>query len=240
MKKICNKFWKNLNDAHVCMDELVVLPECGDCGFVEYFDYKAERVIKEKKIFASFEKENKLMLEYPEPDCNEPNVIERFFESPFIVAKNHTFEGVFAIDISNYINDLEHDRFQNLLAYIKANPLPVYLLMLYSDDENVINRVYTKLLYHMDIVKTVLPIPTQKQLLNYTIENLERMFGEISLEIKEYFVDYYAKNTVGYDTADYLIRYLKLSGFRGELKEIEDVFKSLERKSSANYHPIGF
>jgi hypothetical protein len=43
-----------------------------------------------------------------------------------------------------------------------------------------------------------------------------------------------------YDTADYLIRYLKLSGFKGELKEIETVVQSLDKKSSGNYHPIGF
>jgi hypothetical protein len=222
------------------MDELVILPETGDCGFIEYFDYKAEKVVQEKKIFASFAKQNKLMLEFPEPECNEPNVVERFFESPFIVAQNHNFEGVFAIDISNYINDLEHDRFQSLLAYIKANPLPVYLLMLYTDKTEVADRVYTALLHHMDIIKTVLPKPTHQQLYNYTIENLENLFGEISADIKDFFNNYYAKNSVGYDTADYLIRYLKLSGFKGELKEIETVVQSLDKKSSGNYHPIGF
>ncbi len=240
MRKLCDEFWSGLNDAHVCMDELVILPETGDCGFIEYFDYKAEKVVQEKKIFASFAKQNKLMLEFPEPECNEPNVVERFFESPFIVAQNHNFEGVFAIDISNYINDLEHDRFQSLLAYIKANPLPVYLLMLYTDKTEVADRVYTALLHHMDIIKTVLPKPTHQQLYNYTIENLENLFGEISADIKGFFNNYYAKNSVGYDTADYLIRYLKLSGFKGELKEIETVVQSLDKKSSGNYHPIGF
>lgn len=240
MKKLCNEFWSSLNDAHICMDELVILPENGDCGFIEYFDFKAEKVVQEKKIFASFAKQNKLMLEFPEPDCNEPNVVERFFESPFIVAQNHNFEGVFAIDISNYINDLEHDRFQSLLTYIKSNPLPVYLLMLYTDKKDVADRVYTALLHHMDIIKTVLPVPTQQQLYEYTIENLEKLFGEVSTDIKAFFNDYYSKKSVGYDTADYLIRYLKLSGFKGELKEIEAVVKSLDKKSSGNYHPIGF
>lgn len=238
MKKLCNDFWLGLNEAHACMDELVVLPECGDCGFLEYFDYKTQKVVQGKKIFASFEQQNQLMLEFPEPTCTEPNVVERFFESPFIVAQNHNFEGVFAIDISSYANALEHDRFQALLSYIKANPLPVYLLMLYSDDPEVIDRVYTKLLHHMDVVKTVFPAPTRTQLLDYTVEKMEAQFGPLSPEIKEYFVHYYEKNETGYDTADYLVRYLRLSGFRGEKKEVESVICSLRRtvKSSS----IGF
>ena len=240
MKKLCDEFWNGLNSAHVCMDEFVVLPENGDCGFVEYFDYKAEMVVKEKKIFAFFEPQNKLMLEFPEPDCTEDKVVEKFFESPFIVANNHNFEGVFAIDITNYINDLEHDRFNSLLAYIKANPLPVYMLMIYSEDEEVINRVYTKLLHHMDIIKTVLPSPTKKQLLDYTVENFKKEFGSISIKIKQYFVRYYDKNNVGYDTIDYIIRYLKLTGFNGTLEEIESVIKNLEDKHSNKYRRIGY
>jgi len=114
------------------------------------------------------------------------------------------------------------------------------MLMLYSGDDEVINRVYTKLLHYMDIVKTVLPSPTQQQLLEYTTENLERMFGPVSEEIKAYFVSYYAKSNLGYDTVDYLIRYLKLSGFNGRLEEIKKVLESLGTKSSTDYHRIGF
>ena len=71
--------------------------------------------------------------------------------------------------------------------------------------------------------------------LDYKLEQ-ETLNTEIDLALN----DYYSKKSVGYDTADYLIRYLKLSGFKGELKEIEAVVKSLDKKSSGNYHPIGF
>ena len=59
MRKICDEFWKTVNPAYACINELVVLPENGDCGFVEYFEYKAERIIDEKKIFSSFAPQNK-------------------------------------------------------------------------------------------------------------------------------------------------------------------------------------
>ena len=121
MKKLSDKFMNSVNPEFACINELAVLPENGDCGFIEYFDYKADRIIEMKKIFSSFSSQNKLMLEYPGADCKESDVFERFFESPSVIADNHNFEGLFAIDISNYINKLEHERFQALISYIKAN-----------------------------------------------------------------------------------------------------------------------
>lgn len=242
MRKICDEFWKTVNPAYACINELVVLPENGDCGFVEYFEYKAERIIEEKKIFSSFAPQNKLMLEYPEPDCKEPNVFEKFFESPCVVAQNHNFEGLFAIDISNYVNKLEHDRFLSLISYIKANPQTVYILFFYSDNEKEMQRVYRALLHHIDIIKTVLPEPTQAQLLDYTLEGLSNLNVPLENGIKEFFIDFYAKNKVGYDSADFLIRHLKLSGFKGTLEEVRTQIESLDiqNATSGNYTGMGY
>lgn len=242
MKKICDKFWNSVNPAYACINELVVLPESGDCGFIEYFEYKVAKIIEEKKIFSSFAPQNKLMLEYPEPDCKEPNVFERFFESPLVVSQNHNFEGLFAIDISNYTNKLDHDRFLSLISYIKSNPQTVYVLFFYSDNEKEIQRVYRTLLHHIDIIKTVLPSPTKEQLMDYTLCGLIKLCAFLESGIDSAFDEFYSKNKVGYDTADYLIRQLKLAGFNGTLSEVKATIESLdiEVESKRTYTGIGY
>lgn len=245
MKKICEAFWEQVNPAHACINEVVALPELGDCGFVEYFEYKAKRIIEEKKIFASFAQQNMLMLEFPEPDCAEPRVFERFFESPAVVAQNHNFEGLFAIDISNYVNGtqhLEHDRFLSLISYIKANPQTVYILFFYSDDVKEIQQVYSTILHHIDVVKTVLPEPTRQQLLDYTIEGLSELYTPLEDGILAFFQAFYNENKLGYDSADYLIRQMKLSGFQGTLEEIRKHIANIDIQSltSGSYNGWGY
>ncbi len=242
MKKIHAEFWKTVNPAYSCINELVVLPENGDCGFVEYFEYKVSKIISEKKIFSSFAPQNKLMLEFPEPDCREPYVFEKFFESPAVVAQNHNFEGLFAIDISNYINKLDHDRFLSLISYIKSNPQTVFILFFYSDNEKEIQNIYRTILHHIDIVKTVLPEPTKEQLVEYTLEGLKTLSEPLEDGIKEFFESYYTKGNVGYDSADYIIRHLKLSAFKGTLKEVENRIANLDIQTatSGNYSGLGY
>ena len=239
MKKLCDNFWKGINPAYACMNELVVLPEDGDCGFSEYFDYKAGEIIKRKKIFSSMEQQNKLALVFPEPDCKEYNVFERFFESPTVIAENNNFEGLFAVDISNYVNNLNHERFLSLISYIKANPQTVYALIFYTNDEKEIQRVYSALLHHMDIVKTVLPLPTREQLVDYTFEELNRLNGNTDSAIREALSAFYARNRVGYDAADFLIRYFKLNGFDGTVEAFNQAFANLDlRSSTASTYPL--
>lgn len=242
MRKLSESFWNSVNPKHACINELVVLPESGDCGFIEYFEDKVSKIISEKKIYSSFAPQNKLMLEFPPPDCNEPDVFGKFFESPFIVAENHDFEGLFAIDISNYVNRLDHDRFMSLISYIKANPQTVYILFFYSDDEKKIQNVFKTLLYHIDIIKTVLPEPTKEQLLAYTLEGLGTLCDSLEEGISEYFSDFYSKNKIGYDSADHLIRHLRFLKFTGTLAEVEKHMKNLDIQAvtSGNYTGLGY
>jgi len=227
MKKISNDFWETVNPAYACLNELVVLPEVGDCGFMEYFDKKASAVISRKKIYSIVDSESTLMLEYPEPESQQSNIFELFFESPSVVAQNQKFEGLFGIDISNYVNRLNHDRFVSLISYINSNPDIVFVLFFYSDSKKEIERVHTSLMHHMDIVKTILPPPAPSQLLDYTMEGITNLCNSAEAGIENHLSTFYAKNRVGYDSADYLLRNLKLSGFKGSLKELQDMMATL-------------
>lgn len=242
MKKLSKEFWDSVNPAFACLNELVVLPESGDCGFIEYFDEKAATVLSRKKIYSAIDSQSKLMLEYPEHDCPDPNAFKRFFESPSVVAQNQIFEGLFAVDISNYVSNLNHDRFSELLSYIKANPQIVFILFFYSDNEKEIERVHTTLLHHMDFVKTLLPEPSSTQLLTYTLDGMAKLCGALEDGIEHFLSEFYAKNKVGYDSADYLLRHLKLSAFRGTLQEVQSLMAVLNVPTATGdrYTGIGF
>lgn len=238
MEKLSTSFWAGVNPAYACMNELVALPENGDCGFAEYFEYKAAKIVENKKIFSSFAQQNKLMLIFPEPDCKEPNVFEKFFESPTVIAENHNFEGLFAIDISNYVSDFNHERFLSLISYIKANPQTVYMLFFYANDEREQQRVYSALLHHLDIIKTVLPEPTREQLVAYTLEGLNRLNATTEKAIENALDAFYMRNRVGYDSADYLIRYLKLNNFDGSLEAFNKGIANLDLRAAASTYPL--
>lgn len=239
MNKLSDTFRKSINPAFSCINELVVLPEVGDCGFVEYFEHKADAVISRKAIYSIVDNQSTLMLEYPAPDCKPANVFELFFESPSVVANNQKFEGLFGIDISNYVKRLDHEKFEDLISYIKSNPEIVFVLFFYSDDAQETERVHTMLMKHMDIVKTVLPVPDSSQLLAYTMEGIEKLCARPEGGIKKLLEDFFAENAVGYDAADYLLRHLKLSGFRGKQEELEVMLSTLNLQAGSGYKYSG-
>lgn len=242
MQKLSEEFWNSVNPSFVCLNELVVLPESGDCGFVEYFDYKAEVVKNRKKIYSIVDNQSKLMLEFPDPDHIQKDVFKLFFESPSVVAQNQKFEGLFGIDISNYVNKLDHDRFSSLISYIKANPEIVFVLFFYSDNQKEIYRVHGALMKHIDIIKTVLPEPAAAQLLSYTMEGMTNLCQNLEDGIEEYLNDFFTNNSVGYDSADYLLRHLKLSHFGGTLKEVREMLSilNIQMTNSDKYVRLGY
>lgn len=242
VKKLSDEFWSSVNPSFACINELVVLPELGDCGFIEYFEHKANAVISRKEIYSIVDSQSTLMLEFPDPDCVSGNIFEMFFESPSVVAQNQKFEGLFGIDISNYVNRLDHERFSSLISYIKTNPEIVFVLFFYSDNQKEIERVHSTLMKHIDIAKTVLPVPTPSQLLAYTMEGMNELTQKLENGIEEHLGNFFENNSVGYDSADYLLRHLKLSGFGGTLKEIREIMNvlNIQVANGDKYKGLGY
>lgn len=212
-----------------CTNELVILPLNGDVGFEEYFDHKAKQVIKAKSIFSP-EEQNKLMLAYPAPDSKIPYVFERFFDSPVIVARNHVFEGCFAIDISDYIGKTNEDAFGRLMTYMHSNPDTVYVLFMYSDNKNEIDGMYDFLSRYDEIRLVRIPLPEPKVLVEYTTDKIYDFSTHINPKSTEILNDYFSKNNGGYDMADYLIRYLKNSGYDGEPDPLKEAIANVDPK----------
>ena len=227
MNKLSKDFLTSCTEVNCCANELVILPLDGDVGFEEYYDHKAKEIIKAKKIFSPLE-QNKLMLEYPKPDAKEAYVFERFFESPIIVARNHEFEGCFAIDISAYIGKTDHEYFEKLIRYMRSNRDAVYLLFMYSNNTNEIQSMYDFLSRYDDVKMVSIPLPDAKVLTEYTVSKIRDFSLHVKSPVFAYLQKYFTKAKCGYDLADYLIRYLKTTGYAGDLAAMKDATEKID------------
>ncbi len=227
MNKLKKEFLKDLTPENCCMNELVVLPKSGDVGFEEYFDHKTREVMKAKKIY-SRQAYNGLMLSYPGPDAKEPYVFERFFESPNVVACNHSFEGCFAIDISEYIGKTSEAGFEKLIAYMHDNPDMVFLLFMYSDSKSEIRQMHEYLTKYDEIRLVNIPLPDAKMLTDYTLSGIRNYNLPVKGEVEKYLEKYFEEKVIGYDYADFLVRYLKNNGYKGEIAPIEEAANKVD------------
>lgn len=238
MDKLSGELLTNCNTFNCCQNEFVILPKYGDVGFYEYYKYKAELIRKKKRLFCP-ENQTELMLAYPPSDSTEAYIFERFFESPFVVACNHDFEGCFAIDISNYINKLEDAHFLQLLTYMHENNNTVYLLFVYTDNKNEIDAVYNYLSQFDEYRKTVISLPSPKTLSDYTVMNIRNFSLHVKSSVSGFLYKYYEQNPCGFEKADYIVRYLKNEEYNGNLPEIKRLIKEIDdvfsKGNSAEY-----
>ncbi len=239
MNKLNKEVLNSCTAQNCCANELVVLPQDGDVGFEEYFEHKAKEVVKAKKIFSPLD-QNKLMLAYPKPDSKEAYVFERFFESPSIIARNHEFEGCFAIDISAYIGKTDNEFFEKLMSYMRSNKNAVYLLFFYSNNKNEIQSMYDFLSRYDEIRMVNIPLPDAKVLTDYTVSKIRDFSLHVKSPVYAYLQKYFSRLNCGYDLADYLVRYLKNSGYSGDLAQIKEATEKVDAVWHANNVNTGF
>lgn len=222
MKKLSTSVLEKCNATNCIFNEFIVLPDEGDVGFEEYFDYKTREVIKYKRIFSPM-KQNRLMLAYPSPDTKDYMVFNRFFESPYIVGCNHEFEGCFGIDISAYIGKTKDEHFEMLMSYIRSNPSVVYVLFAYSNNKNEIKKLYDTVMLYENYRYMEISLPTPNELCEYTMSHIRDFSLHIKRPVAVHLESYFQENCCGYETADYIIRRLKSSGYDGELEGLQNL-----------------
>ena len=232
MSKISSDCLRQCNSTNCCMNEFVSLPEDGDVGFEEYYEHKAKEIVKCKKIFSPLD-QNMLMLAYPKPDAKEPYVFERFFESPTIVARNHEFEGCFAIDVSAYIGKENDEYFDKLMSFIHRNKNAVYVLFMYSNNVKEIESMYESVSQYDEIRKVNIPLPSAKELTEYTIAKIRDFSLHVKSPVYSYLQKYYSQRSGGFDYADYLVRYLKDKNYQGDLPEMKETVLEIDAKTTS-------
>ncbi len=79
-----------------------------------------------------------LILSYPEESLSLSSFGE-FFQSPFRVHRfTHAFSGLFAIDLSSYIEKEEKEKLESLFDYIEENEEIKFTLFVLRDKEDVL------------------------------------------------------------------------------------------------------
>ncbi len=239
MRKLSREFLEKCLNGNFCTNELVVLPVEGDVGFEEYFDYKTSEVIKSKRIFSP-EEQNKLLLAYPHPDSKDPNIFDKFFESPSIVAKNHEFEGCFGIDITDYIGRTEDEHFQRLLTYILTNTSAVYLLIVFSNNKNEIASMYDILNQYSEYRLVDLGLPEVNDLVEYTVSKIRDFSTHVKKPIYKFLEQYYENKKCGYETAEQLVRILKANSFMGKEEDLKKAIEQMDADGKTGGSSLGF
>ena len=239
MNKLSREFLEKCLNGNVCTNELVVMPAEGDVGFDEYFNYKTKEVIKAKRIFSP-EEQNKLLLSYPETDSKDPNIFDRFFESPCIVAKNHEFEGCFGIDITDYIGKICDEHFQRLLTYISTNVSAVYILIVFTNNKNEIASMYDILNQYSEYRLVDLGLPEINDLVEYTVSKIRDFSTHVKKPVYKALEQYYINKNCGYETADILVRQLKANDFTGDVEDLNKTIEQIDSNSRIDGSSLGF
>lgn len=218
MEKLRPAIINRLCGADALKNELLCMPSTGDVGFEEYFNLKAETVHKKKSLFLKPER-CKLVLRYPKDDRNihDSHDFGMFFESPMAVSRNHVFEGVFAIDISDYVTNLGSEKFVSLMSFALEKPNTVFLFFFRCDSEPVASSVERAVSGYMDISYIRMERPSAEELASYTIDRVRDFVIHLDREVKPELERYFSQYNVGFEASEKIVRFLNTSGYRGDL-----------------------
>lgn len=242
MTKIENSILTSLRIS--CLDsEILVLDHQNDVGLEDYINAKAKEIISKKCIYSAFE-ENVLMLEYPDQKNPDSSIFDKFFESAMIASKNVKFEGLFAIDVTNYINDIDSPKLGELVSYIKSNPDAVYCLVVYTKNQNVVRKLFNRFSSAASFKVKHLALPASERLTEYTVSLLRQVMPHISADVEDYFKSYYNEKEYGYEFPDYLFKLANSESCYqdGSLEAIKKMLQSAEEfdKISSATESYGF
>ena len=226
MDKLSLEFLETCNSDNCCFDNLLILPPDADVGFEEYIDYKVSKILRKKNIFSPPE-QHKLTLAYPDPSAPE-GVFNLFFESPSVVAKNERFRGCFAIDVTEYLGKTDNVHFRTLLNYIGTNTDIVFVLIVCTENEQQIKEIYNVICQYDKFRRITITLPPPEYLCKYTMEEISDICGKNEEKIKERFIEYYSNKKCGYDTASFIVTYLRNANFNGNLKELDKLLSEID------------
>lgn len=115
-------------------DLIIIQPRLGGVGCELLIEQLAKASYRCSKTNRSF-KQSYLALRYP--NIVDTQLMNKFFDSPRIVANHYNrFEGVFAVDISEWIGDFHSAGFLKLLDYTRTNHYGVkYIFIINSSPD---------------------------------------------------------------------------------------------------------
>lgn len=222
-------------------NEFLILPENGDVALEDYYHHKAALIRDVRNLYAPLN-ENELMLEYPVPSNQTQNVFNQFFESPYVVSKNLDFRGLFAIDVTKYINYYHVDSFKQLIAYIQHNTQMVFILLVRSKNTSAANNMYNLLTKYISIEKREIQLPGVDHLCMSTVNELEQTLNRhVTRDAKKEVHRFLEDNSLGYEFINNLIGALKQINTTDNIN-VQDMRKALNytQKTEREYTSFGY
>ena len=238
MEKLGKEFLSFCNRANCCFDDFIILPPEGDVGIEEYIEYKANQIMSAKNIFSPRE-QHMLLLSYPSAETDNSRAFEFFFESPSVVALNDNFTGCFGIDVTEYLGKTEHPRFKELLTYIGSHTDIVFVLFVYTKDENLAKQMFNTLCSYDKFRKMSISLPSPETLCDYMAFEFEKLSFSMNSDTRAFLTEYFRNSPSGFDAADWLVLYLQNNSFDGTLSDLKALVEEAERlKTVTTVYPV--
>ena len=241
MFKIEDKILDQCTQENCEQNEFLILPENVDVAFEDYYHHKAALIRNVRNLYAPLN-ENELMLEYPISGNHTQIVFNQFFESPYVVSKNLDFRGLFAIDVTRYINYFHTDSFKQLIAYTQQNPQMVFLLLVRSKNPSAANNMYNLLTKYISIEKREIQLPGVDHLCMSTVNELEHTLKRhVTRDAKKEIHRFLEDNSLGYEFINNLTGALKQINATDNIN-VQDMRKALNytQKTEREYTSFGY
>ena len=190
--------------------------------------------------------ESYLYLKYSK-DVNE-HKRKLFFDSPRVVAKNYNeFNGVFVIDVSDWINQVYTSEFKMLLEYIVKNSKTVKFIFVVSESDKDKSLELVNVLSEVINLKEVtLTYPDTEYLMGYlrAVLNSKGVNADMMRSQLIDLIDYYYQTNdfKGYETLDKLAEQIVYLVKKNKNTKIDftELYKAKNKKTEKDKHIIGF
>lgn len=203
----------------------------------------AETLNKETKSKRNID-ESYLYLKYSK-DMNEYKR-KLFFDSPHVVAKNYNhFNGVFTIDLTDWIDQVYSQEFKELLEYIIKNYKNMKFIFVIADNDKDRYKELSNILAEFINLKDVtMTYPDTEYFMAYleTLLYSKKINVDNKREKLIELLEYYCHNEdfQGYDTIDKLAENITYMMIKTNDINFQELYKTKNKKNDKEKQCIGF
>lgn len=203
--------WKRpgVNNPHL----LIRQPEGGGVGCMEFVEELARAVYENSHTRRAFH-QCFLALRYPKESGSDFET-RHFFDSPGVAAEHYNhFEGVFCIDLSEWLGDINTKEFVRLMDYVAGHDEKVkYVFVVSAPDEAATKELHRRLAKVLRIKEIEMPFPRPETLASFAMGCFESEGIKTEQDAGKVLCDY----------IDELAAQRDFSGYETVLRMVDDI-----------------
>lgn len=169
-----------------------------------------------------------------------------FFDSPSVIAKNYNeFDGVFVVDISDWINHVYTSEFKELLEYIVKNSKTMkFIFVIHASDKDKSLELVNILSEVINLKEVSLTYPD----IDYFMVYLRAVLGSKGVntdvmrnQLLDLITNYYQSDEFrGYETLDKLAEHIVYLVKKNNDIDFTELYKAKNKKTDKDKRNIGF